>query len=431
MQTWSFDYNLEKCFVEREHAYTDFIGDNLVEENLELGDIINHNVGNFEDRFENYSIIVAVSEEKGQGTWDPADGEMVNGVYTAAKYYRCNGASAANQLLFDYTKDNKSEAVISVFMMPTDFAETTETGEPVRFNETFDKAVGILGVTQSQTFYTPRNKKLLTYPYSYITVVNSDGESNIYKEEFFSTSDMSFDIEGVVNTIPEYQVVPKHYKNANNNRLEALRLNSSIQCAYAIDSYRAWIAQRKYPLGLGYVASLGSVGLGGAQLYAGASNGWTSGAHSSAAPNMLSSRDFGVGNIKRGVAGVLGIVAAVKQASTLPDSIRSSNSNVLSISTKWYGFHAYRSQITPQYAKIIDDFFDRYGYATRRNKYPDTHVRQSWTYTKTIDCTITGSLPADDAAKICSIYDSGITFWVNGNRVGDYSQNNSPLGGGD
>ena len=38
MQTWLFDYQLEECFVEREHSATDAIGDNIVPENLELGD---------------------------------------------------------------------------------------------------------------------------------------------------------------------------------------------------------------------------------------------------------------------------------------------------------------------------------------------------------------------------------------------------------
>lgn len=38
MQTWYFDYQIDDCFVEREHSSTDVIGDNIVEENLQIGD---------------------------------------------------------------------------------------------------------------------------------------------------------------------------------------------------------------------------------------------------------------------------------------------------------------------------------------------------------------------------------------------------------
>jgi hypothetical protein len=74
---------------------------------------------------------------------------------------------------------------------------------------------------------------------------------------------------------------------------------------------------------------------------------------------------------------------------------------------------------------MIDDFFTMYGYAVRRCKIPNRSSRPHWNYVKTIGCCITGSVPADDMRKICSIYDAGITFWKNGNEVGNYSLNNS------
>lgn len=39
LQTYMFDYTLLPSFVEREHSITDNIGDNVVEETLELGDL--------------------------------------------------------------------------------------------------------------------------------------------------------------------------------------------------------------------------------------------------------------------------------------------------------------------------------------------------------------------------------------------------------
>ena len=56
---------------------------------------------------------------------------------------------------------------------------------------------------------------------------------------------------------------------------------------------------------------------------------------------------------------------------------------------------------------------------------PNRTASPHYTYIKTIDCEISGSLPADTAAKICSIYDNGVTFWRNGNEVGNYSVDNT------
>ena len=87
----------------------------------------------------------------------------------------------------------------------------------------------------------------------------------------------------------------------------------------------------------------------------------------------------------------------------------------------------YKKSIRQEYAKIVDEYFTRYGYATKRNKIPNRNVRPHWTYTKTIGCTITGSMPADSARKICDIYNTGITFWNNPTELGNYSLNNSPV----
>ena len=40
MQTWLFDYTIHPSFVEREHINNDSIGQNIVAENLELGDYV-------------------------------------------------------------------------------------------------------------------------------------------------------------------------------------------------------------------------------------------------------------------------------------------------------------------------------------------------------------------------------------------------------
>ena len=88
-------------------------------------------------------------------------------------------------------------------------------------------------------------------------------------------------------------------------------------------------------------------------------------------------------------------------------------------------FYYGRCSVTAQQAKIIDDYFDMFGYATRRLKVPNRNARPHWNYVKTVSCNIHGSIPAGDMDRICEIYDKGITFWRDGNEVGHYELDNS------
>ena len=89
-------------------------------------------------------------------------------------------------------------------------------------------------------------------------------------------------------------------------------------------------------------------------------------------------------------------------------------------------FYGGRCSVNRVQAKIIDDFFSLYGYAIKQVVKPNRSARPHWNYVKTVGCVCTGSVPSDDMNKICSIYDHGITFWNNGNEIGQYSLDNSP-----
>ena len=88
-------------------------------------------------------------------------------------------------------------------------------------------------------------------------------------------------------------------------------------------------------------------------------------------------------------------------------------------------FTFYQMHIKSEYAQIIDKYFDMFGYKTNLVKVPNINSRPHWNYVKTVGCTLTGSVPADSMRHLCQIYDHGITFWNNGNEIGQYNLNNS------
>ena len=80
--------------------------------------------------------------------------------------------------------------------------------------------------------------------------------------------------------------------------------------------------------------------------------------------------------------------------------------------------------IREEFARIIDSFWDKFGYPVRRVKIPSTHNRPHWNYVKTIGCDAHGSIPSSAMSNIKSIHDKGITYWINGDEIGNYLLDN-------
>ena len=81
--------------------------------------------------------------------------------------------------------------------------------------------------------------------------------------------------------------------------------------------------------------------------------------------------------------------------------------------------------IRGEFARIIDEYWNVYGYPVHRVKLPNISNRPHWNYIKTIGVNIVGNVPTDDLAKIKSCYNNGITFWKNGNEIGSYDLDNN------
>lgn len=88
------------------------------------------------------------------------------------------------------------------------------------------------------------------------------------------------------------------------------------------------------------------------------------------------------------------------------------------------GFTVYEKHIKPEYAKRIDAYFDKYGYAQRSMYVPERQNRNHWSYLKTVGCNIKGNINNTDLVTIKTIYDNGITTWNNLEEVGHYELDN-------
>ena len=397
MQTWFFDYTLEQCYVEREHVLNDAIGANLLSEPVELGEYT------FDDfttsgKMDTPVIVLASNVTNGGGV----EGGLLGGIYTGVGYKYAEatkaGAAKINEYLSGFkTWDELVENVVSCFMYYKDFISTGDDGNitnerPATYQISKNKHYSDIDG------YIPRNNKLFTHPYNYLLVTTDTGESFEGKYEYFSTDDCTFNIIGDVSPDPQVMCEPRFYKGCTYLRNERLTLAGFPQCTFNIDAFKAWLAQTASNPAT--ITNTANAAISGAEA------GGAQGAAISAAISMIGTL----------VGGGLSLIN--------PPEIKGTTKTSVSYASGSKDFYFFPCTIRADFAKRIDDFLDVYGYKVNQHKIPNRNGRAHWNYVKNGYTNIKGSLPADDMAKVISIYNRGITFWNDGNEIGNYSLNN-------
>ena len=83
--------------------------------------------------------------------------------------------------------------------------------------------------------------------------------------------------------------------------------------------------------------------------------------------------------------------------------------------------------IRAEMARIIDSYFDMYGYKVARMKAVNIKTRRYWNYIKCNQINITANIPQEDLNTIKQMFLNGVTFWHDPSKFLDYSQNNTIL----
>lgn len=419
MQTWYFDYELGQCFIERTHTKTDYIGDNLVPEPVELGEYVMTSYDKIID-LDDGAIVVAVLD-----TNDATAGKMYNHIFGGASLYIYDTAHSDGvvELLNSYLQ--QTDNVISVYMCPKSILgdATLNTGMPMsggRQAKQLSYVGSRLNTTSRLDGFKPNNCKMYTYPYTYFHVDNGAGDSLSLRYEFFGDSKPSVITQACFTQPVEIILHPSYYKGsgtAPNSDAglyrhpyfpEGIKLDGYPLCSWKVDSYQAWLAQNSIPLAVDAGSSVLSSAIGGAMM--GAQGGVIGIAGGVAAGTLVGS-----------ITSAKEVMMQGYKASIASDQIRGSfSSSGANFAGFWKNFYGGQCSVNHQTAEIIDNFFDVYGYAYHRREVPVLNNRPQWTYLKTANTNIIGSVPNDDCNQIVKIYEKGVTFWVNPANVGEY-----------
>ena len=425
-QTWYFDIDYKACFVEREHTNNDNAKGEMVPENLETGEYVVYN---------------QTSSQIGSGvpciatTYDLANnksaGSFINKIFQGVDYYVFKGTDYGN--LYDastqhidgflekYAQAGKSDAITSMFMIPKtmiDYDNITWDTFPdseIKYKKLTDihttftfPDVDILVDYEKIHNITPKNKKLLHFPYRYFMVSNNNGTNVILREEFFFEviqHYIRFKIYGDITPGCSIKMVPQKYKGVEYNYEEGINAGKFPICSWNTDVYTNWLTQNAVNIGLNIVGGVANVGMGAM---------------------LMGTKHADPSQIANGVGQITSTLGQIYQHSLIPPQVEGNvNCGDVTYSLGKCEFTIYEMGITNEFIQIIDDYFSMYGYKTDLVKLPNITGRTNWNFVKTVDCNFDGDIPQTDLNIIKSMFNNGVTLWHNPTTFLDYSQDNS------
>lgn len=477
MQTWYFDYTLKSCFVEREHVSDDTVGAHL---NEEPAMPLQYQHLNFEKHImePRWGVLLLnaymhyVDDEYHSNGVDPCQGVWSQGQYNACRFaiYDLNDADSKQRLSLDVQSLNQhgaADTIADAFTLPANcFSIDDLIKFPIKINDTWTRTSGKVwtlqegvlpisagGVSVSKPSalgtYTPKNNKLLCYPYNYLEIGDFTGRVEDWRYEYFGTNGFcrlsqrmvaSADCQGYV-TPDAYNGIPD---SPGNQSFKPFTFDFTNKISWVYSTYQNWAAQNALNNQLAILGGVGAmafsflpgISAAGKMLGAGAAQMERLGGLGlgQASQNALMSysnaaaREFGATKPNMGALG--GGLAAIASTMGNIDRMRkhpnTANGNVGGNSRLQNGYTGwYTSQVCllPEYAAIVDDFLDMYGYQVDRVKVPNRTGRPYWNYVKCQNSCHVGNVPSDMMNQINKIYDAGITFWHTSD-VGNYSLNN-------
>lgn len=420
-QTWYFDIIYNRCFIEREHVNNDTVGIHTIPESVNTGEyLINGTLAKKLANPSDYKYCMCVTE---MAVGDPpARTRLYNGLYSALFFLVFETPDEMQKAIRIYDGQLKNKAIIAIFPIPNgiDLGNTTQQliqdQPPITATykilpksdnaQTFDNLT--LGKPTSLNGYTPKNKKLLTYPYCYFNLTNNAGITATFKYEDFSTTPR-FDLEAAITIGMEMKAVPRNYKNSSSAYNYGIKLAKTPLGSWASDLWNEYMGLVKMKNDYAVITSTASSLVNGTL-------------------SALSLNGKGYYNAIQSHFDTVFNAMILRDEYAIAPIQNNGNSNAGDINFSYIGdggLTAYPMSIRQEYAKIIDDYFSMFGYKVNVVKQPNITGRENWNYVKTINCNFDGNIPEEDLEKIRDMFDSGITLWHNPNNIYRYDLSNN------
>lgn len=267
------------------------------------------------------------------------------------------------------------------------------------------------------TQYSGDSSKLNHYPFKVVELSNGDKTAQ-FKPELITGTNIQINEKRSVEINSQVAFSVTNYANEM-NYLNALIYDQGMKMPVVVESLSAYIQSRDnaylnpmLQIGAGLITS--AVGVGMAMTGVG---GVPGASVASTGLNIAGQGAMGM------VDATIGQYKQTEKAKRQPNSITGSMDKIITKILNVQMVVMVKTQ-TPEYMKIGQDFFNRYGWKVLRNKVPNIKTRQSFNYVKMTKIIVKGNIPQSAKTTIENQFREGVTLW-HVDDIGNYSQNNA------
>lgn len=174
---------------------------------------------------------------------------IIDGQYTAAPpYIMAANVDAISEIINEVNTKGYTDAIAGIYLVPNDYLNlsvvsttpilATDSSIYITVNKVIQKPISCDG-------YTPENKELLGYDYSYFTINNGQGEVSTWHFEDFDGNPSFSSRLSLASGSPVLILYPNNYINADGNdfRQLSVKITQAPACSFLNDSYKIWLAQ--------------------------------------------------------------------------------------------------------------------------------------------------------------------------------------------
>lgn len=408
----------------------------------------------------------------------PAPVHVYKGIPNGCNIYYCPVDSTSGhseeleQLLNQLTFAGSTDSVAAIVSLPSFVLIGLKRGInksdeliPQDGHTTPVAQIGIPDRGDSVDGYTPHNRKLLYYPYTYCNLTDYNGSVSELRYELYSGEHTWLaDIKACVSTACEAFVYPTNYMGVSKCFSAGIVCKCGALGSWSNNAFANWMGQNAGRIAL-EVGTMALAGAGGMSSVAKASSalgrrdaltglaGKHNTIHASETAKASARRDRSYlassaaddaksGMVQLGFAGGAagGLYSEITNAMHQPTTVRGEVESNMMFGTGVQGVHSQRINVVSSVAKQIDQFFDRFGYAVERIEEINITSRPYWNYVKTQSSVAKSTnvaagstapftrgrgTPTDALEVIGSALDSGVTFWHTTSGFGNFSLDNS------
>ena len=396
IQTYMIEIKIGKSFVEREHVTNDTIGMHTIDEGLYTNELILNKRNVVDDMSE--SLLYIINTTVSPTGEEQSIGGQYGGIIQGGKWFAYADSNSFKEAVTNINNAGKSDAIISIFMLPKDLivynTDTHEVVDGLKFNPkdlTYSKINTLNG-------YTPKNKKLLCYPYNVVRIGNNGNDIKELKPERFGDS-LTFKLfRNPVGTV-NYAMLPNDYNGFSYDYRYMITSQPFPSCQWVNDPYADWLNANSTGNTIGVLSSMTSGAIGGAL-------------GGSIIPGIGTIGGAVVGGLTSGLSSAINSYAQASSKMNEPQSaIGSINANNILSVENLNRFSIDQLTVTKEIAESIDDFFTCYGYKVNTFKVPNLTTHSLFNYVKLGEANITGNIPSIYLDKIVARFQAGITLW--------------------